>query len=134
MPRADGPLKVLEMINENACKLDLHIDFRVSPTFNITYLKPHLGEEDELELTMTQIEQGEDDVDTNTSDTSTPTHSQISGLITRARVRQLSNQVSSLLASNSSYLDNGNVSSVLLLRNDGQEGNGVAFASATFRF
>jgi hypothetical protein len=134
MPRADGPLKVLEMINENACKLDLPIDFRVSPTFNITDLKPHLGEEDELELTMTQMEQGEDDVDTNTSDTSTPTHSQISGLITRARVRQLNNQVSSFLASNSSYLDNGNVRSVLLLRNDGREGNGVAFVPATFRF
>jgi hypothetical protein len=31
-------------------------------------------------------------------------------------------------------LDNGNVYSVLLLRNDGQEQNGVAFAPATFGF
>jgi hypothetical protein len=74
------------------------------------------------------------DVDINTSDTSTPTHNQISGPITRARARQLNNQVSSLLASCSSYLDNGNVYSVLLLRNDGQERNGVAFTSATFGF
>jgi hypothetical protein len=61
------------------------------------------------------------DVDINTSDTSTPTHNQISGLITRARARQLNNQVSSFLASYSSYLDNGNMYSILLLRNDRQE-------------
>jgi hypothetical protein len=60
-------------------------------------------------------------MDINTSDTCTPTHNQISGLITRARVRQLNNQVSSFLASYSFYLDNGNVYCVLLLRNDGQE-------------
>jgi hypothetical protein len=74
------------------------------------------------------------DVDINIGDTSTPTHNQISGLITRARARQLNNQVSSFLASYSSYLDNGNVCSVLLLRNDGQEGNRVGFARATFGF
>jgi hypothetical protein len=72
------------------------------------------------------------DVDINTSDTSTPIHNQISSPITRARVRQLNNQVSSL-ASYSSYLDNGNVYSVLLRRNDRQERNGVAFTPVTFR-
>ncbi len=74
------------------------------------------------------------DVDINTSDTSTPTHNQISGPIARARAHQLNNQVSSFLASYSSYLDNGNMCSVLLLRNDGQERNGVAFMPVTFRF
>jgi hypothetical protein len=73
-------------------------------------------------------------VDINTSNTSTPTHNQISGPITQARAWQLNNQVSSFLASYSSYLDNGNVYSVLLLRNDGQERNGVAFAPAIFEF
>jgi hypothetical protein len=48
MPRADGPFKVLEMINENAYKLDLPADFGVSPTFNIADSKPYLREEDEL--------------------------------------------------------------------------------------
>jgi hypothetical protein len=43
MPRADGPFKVLEKINENAYKLDLHVDFGVSPTFNIVDLK-HIWE------------------------------------------------------------------------------------------
>jgi hypothetical protein len=75
-----------------------------------------------------------DDVDINTSDTSTPTHNQFFCRITRARARQLNNQVSSFLSSYSSYLDNGNVCSILLLRNDGQEGNEVAFTPAIFRF
>jgi hypothetical protein len=99
MLRADGPFKVLEKINENAYKLDLATDFGVSPTFNIVDLKPYLGEEDELKSRMTQMLEGEDDVDINTSDTSTPTHNQISGPITRARACQLNNQVSSFLAS-----------------------------------
>jgi hypothetical protein len=87
MPRVDDPFKVLKKINENAYKLDLPADFGVSPTFNIADLTPYLGEEDELELRTTQMQEGEDDVDINTSDTSTPTHNQISGLITQARAR-----------------------------------------------
>jgi hypothetical protein len=83
---------VLEKINENAYKLDLPVDFGVSPTFNIADSEPYLGEEDELESRMTQMQEGEDDVDINTSDTFTPTHNQISSLITRARARQLNNQ------------------------------------------
>jgi hypothetical protein len=134
MLRANGSFKVLKKINENAYKLDLPVDFGVSPTFNIAYLKSYLREEDELESMMTQMQEGEDDVGINTSDTSTPTHNQIFCLITRAHACQLNNQVSLFLASYSSYLDNGNMCSVLLLRNDGQEGNGVVFASATFRF
>jgi hypothetical protein len=102
MPRADGPFKVLKKINENAYKLDLASDFRVSPTFNIADLKPYLGEEDQLESRTTQMQEGEDDVDINNSYTSTPTHTQISGLITRARTCQLNNQVSSFLDSYSS--------------------------------
>jgi hypothetical protein len=70
MVRADGSFKVLEKINENAYKLDLPIDFGVSPTSNIADLKPYLGEDDELESRMTQIQEGQDDVDINTSDTS----------------------------------------------------------------
>jgi hypothetical protein len=89
MPRADGPFKVLEKINENAYKLDLPIDLGVSPTFNIVDWKPYLGEEDELKSRMTQMQEGEHDLDVNTSDTTAPTHNQISGPITRACARQL---------------------------------------------
>jgi hypothetical protein len=91
MPRADGPFKVLKTINENAYKLDLPTDFEISPTFHIADLKSYLGEEDELELRMTQMQDGDDDVDINTRDTSTPTHNQISDLITRALAHQLNN-------------------------------------------
>jgi hypothetical protein len=119
MPRADGPFKVLKKINKNAYKLDLSVDFGVSPIFNIVDLKPYLREEDELESRTTQMQEGEDDEDINTSDTSTPTHNQISGPITRAHVCQLNCHVTLFLASYSSYLDNENVHSLLLLRIDG---------------
>jgi hypothetical protein len=134
MPRADGSFKVLKKINENAYELDLPANFGVSPTFNIADLKPYLEEEDVLESRMTQIQEGEDDVDINTIDTSTSTNNQIFGPITHARAHQLNNQVSSFLASYSSYSNNENMCSIFLLRNDKQEGNGVAFAPVTFGF
>jgi hypothetical protein len=56
LPRADGPFKVVAKINDNAYKLKLPTDFGVSPTFNIADLKPYLGEEDELESRMTQMQ------------------------------------------------------------------------------
>ena len=58
MPRAAGPYKILEKINDNAYKLELPLEFRVSPTFNIADLKPYLGEEDELESRTTPIKEG----------------------------------------------------------------------------
>jgi hypothetical protein len=119
MHGADGPFKVLEKINENAYKLDLPVDFGVSPTFNIAELKLYLGEEDQLESRLTQMQEGADDVNINTSDTSTPTHNQIFCPITQSRGCQVNNQVFSLLASYSSYLVNGNVCSILLIRNNG---------------
>jgi hypothetical protein len=36
-------------------------EFGVSPTFNISDLKPYLGEKDELESRTTPIQEGEDD-------------------------------------------------------------------------
>jgi hypothetical protein len=41
MPRAAGPYKILEKINDNAYKLELPPEFWVSPTFNIADLKPY---------------------------------------------------------------------------------------------
>lgn len=49
MPKADGPFCILERINDNAYKLDLPTDFGASPTFNVSDLKPYMGNEDELE-------------------------------------------------------------------------------------
>jgi hypothetical protein len=58
MPIADGPFKIIEKINDNAYKLELPPELGVSPTFNISYLKPYLGEEDELESRTTPIKEG----------------------------------------------------------------------------
>jgi hypothetical protein len=56
MPRADGPFKVIEKINDNAYKLELLGDFgTVSPTFNIADLKPYFGEEYEVASRTTSI-------------------------------------------------------------------------------
>ena len=89
LPRADGPFKVLERINDNAYKLELPAAFGVSPTFNIADLKPYLGEEDELESRTTQMQEGEDDEDIPSIDTTTPAAQQ--GPMTRAQARQPSN-------------------------------------------
>jgi hypothetical protein len=85
MPRADGPFKIIEKINDNAYKLELPPKFGVSLTFNISDLKPYLGEEDELELRMTPIHEGEDDEDITPLDTNNNPPLNVQGPITRAR-------------------------------------------------
>ena len=85
MPRAAGPYKILEKINDNAYKLELPPEFQVSSTFNIVDLKSYLGEEDELESRTTPLQEGEDDEDITPMDTNnTP---QVDYPITRARAR-----------------------------------------------
>jgi translation initiation factor IF-1 len=78
MPRATGPFKVLKKINDNAYKLELPPEFGISPTFNISDLKPYLDDEDELESRTTPIQEGKDDEDMS------PLHT-MQGPITRAR-------------------------------------------------
>jgi hypothetical protein len=99
MPRAAGPFKVLEKINDNAYKLKLPTNFSsVSPTFNITYLKSYFGEEEEIVLRMTSIQEGEHDEDISSIDTTdVPTTPQIQGPITRDRAKQVNYQVLSFL-------------------------------------
>jgi hypothetical protein len=116
MPRAAGPFKVLEKINDNAYKLELPPEFGVSPTFNISYLKPYLGEGDELESRTTPIQEGEDDEDIS------PLHT-MQGPITRARARQLDLQVRSNLVNCFSELTLGSMH-VLLIRNNGEDQQG----------
>ena len=105
MSRADGPFNIIEKINDNAYKLDLSVDFRVSPTFNIWDLKPYLGEEEELELRMTPIQEGEDDEPMAPSDTININIPQIiQDPITKVRARQLGHQVNSFLAIHASLV------------------------------
>jgi hypothetical protein len=72
MSRAAGPFKILAKINDNAYKLELPPEFRVSPTFNISDLRPYLGEEDEMSSRTTSMQEGEDDENINTSATIIP--------------------------------------------------------------
>jgi hypothetical protein len=58
MSHADGPFKILEKINDNAYKLELSPEFGVSPTFNISDLRPYLREEDEILSRTTSIQEG----------------------------------------------------------------------------
>jgi transposase InsO family protein len=128
MPRADGPFKVLAKINDNAYKLELPADFGVSPTFNIADLKPYLGEEDELPSRTTSIQEGEDDEDIPTNDTTTaptaptPQVPEIHGPITRARARQLNYQVLSFLGTSFNINENmllPKMGSFMCFRNEG---------------
>jgi hypothetical protein len=97
MPCAAGPFKVLEKLNDNVYELELPAEFgTVSPTFNIADLKPYFGEEDELSSRMTSIQEGEDDEDIPTVDTTT-THPHVQGPLTRACARQLNYHVLSFL-------------------------------------
>jgi hypothetical protein len=97
MSRVDGPFKIIEKINDNAYKLELPPEFGVSPTFNISDLRPYMGEDDALESRTTSIQEGEDDEDITPSDAhNTPLD--IQGPITRARARQLNLEVSSFLS------------------------------------
>jgi hypothetical protein len=84
MPRAYGPFKIIEKINDNSYKLELPPEFGVSPTFNISDLKPYLGEEDELESRMTPIHEGEDDEDIIPLDTNNNPPLNVQGPITKA--------------------------------------------------
>jgi hypothetical protein len=86
MSRAAGPFKILAKINDNAYKLELPPEFRVSPNFNISDLRPYLGEEDEMPSRTTSMQDGEDDEDINTSATIIPSV-EILGSITRSRAQ-----------------------------------------------
>jgi hypothetical protein len=70
-------------INDNAYKLELPPEFGVSPIFNISDLRPYLGEEDEVPMRMTSFQEGEDDENITMSDTTIPSI-ELQGPITRS--------------------------------------------------
>jgi hypothetical protein len=72
MSRAAGPFKIFAKINDNAYKLELPPEFGISPTFNISDLRPYIGEEDEIPSRTMSMQEGEDDEDINTSATIIP--------------------------------------------------------------
>jgi hypothetical protein len=86
MCRVAGPFKILANINDNAYKLELPPEFGVSPSFNISDLRPYFGEEDEMLSRTTSMQEGEDDDDINTSATIISSV-KILGPITRSRAQ-----------------------------------------------
>jgi hypothetical protein len=98
IPRAAGPFKVLTKINDNAYVLDLPEKLGFSTIFNVAYLKPYLGKDEELPSRTTSVQEWGDDEDTTSTSTlaapsPTPAPAALSsappsGPITRARARQ----------------------------------------------
>jgi hypothetical protein len=98
MSHATELFKILAKIQYNAYKLDLPLEFGVSPSFNISDLRPYLREEYEMPSRTTSMQEGEDDEDINTSATIIPSV-EIPGPITRSRAQQLNHQINSFLCS-----------------------------------
>ena len=123
MSRAAGPFKVIEKINDNAYKLELPAYFGVSPTFNISDLRPYLGEEDEMPSRTSSIQEGEDDEDIPTHDDSSVA---MQGPITRSRACQLQYQVKSFISfSHCQIPDRLLPNDLLIVRNEGQAYEGL---------
>jgi hypothetical protein len=124
MFRADDSFKILEKINDNAYKLELPLEFGVSPTFNILDLRPYLGEGDEVPSRTTSIQDGEDVEDITMSDTIT--HSiEVQGPIMRSRAQQLRHQVNSFLCSSANDLENRLLpNDLIFVRNQGVDHGG----------
>jgi hypothetical protein len=117
MSRAAGPFKILAKINDNAYKLELPPEFGVSPTFNISNLRPYFREEDEMSSRTTSMQEGEDDEDINTSAIIIPSVD-ILGPITRSRAQQLNHQVNSFLCSSTYNIESRLLSNdLIILRN-----------------
>jgi hypothetical protein len=124
MSRATGPFKILTKINDNAYKLELPPKFGVSPSINISDLRPYLGEEDEMALRMMSMQVGEDDEDINTSATIIPSI-EIVGPIARSRAQQLNDQVNSFLCSSTYNIESRLLpNDLIILRNQGVDHGG----------
>jgi hypothetical protein len=124
MSHAADPFKILAKINDNAYKLELPPEFGVSPTFKISDLRPYFGEEDEMPLRMTSMQEGEDDEDINTSATIIPSVD-ILGPITRSRAQQLNHQVNSFLCSSVYNIESRLLpNDLIFLRNQGKDHGG----------
>jgi ribosomal protein L21E len=60
-PRADGPFKIVQKINDNAYKVELPGTYGVSATFNVADLSPYFDDEAELDSRTSLFQPGEND-------------------------------------------------------------------------
>jgi hypothetical protein len=124
MSRAAGPFKIHAKINDNAYKLELPPEFGVSPSFNISDLRPYFREEDEMSSRTTSMQEGEEDEDINTSATIIPSV-EILGPITQSRAQQLNHQVNSFLCSSAYNIESRLLhNDLIILRNQGEDHGG----------
>jgi hypothetical protein len=124
MYRIAGLFKILAKINDNAYKLELPPEFGVSLSFNISDLRPYLGEEDEMPSRTTSMQEEEDDEDINTSTIITPSV-EILGPITRSWAQQLNHQVNSFLCSSAYNIESRLLPiNLIVLRNQGEDHGG----------
>jgi hypothetical protein len=96
---------------------ELPLDFWVSSTFNILDFKPNMGDEDEIELRMTPIQEEEDDEDITSIHT-------MNGPITRSSARHLNLQLHSTLVNCVLELTLGPMD-VLMIRYLGEDQQGL---------
>jgi hypothetical protein len=124
MSRAAGPFKILAKINDNTYKLELPPEFGVSPNFNISDLRPYLGQEDEVPSRTTSMQEGEDDDDINTLATIIPSI-EILGPVTQSRAQQLNHLVNSFLCSSAYNIESRLLpNDLIVLRNQGEDHGG----------
>jgi hypothetical protein len=60
-PRADGPFKIVQKINDNAYKVELPGSYGVSATFNVSDLSPYFDDEAEIDSRTSLFQPGEND-------------------------------------------------------------------------
>jgi hypothetical protein len=124
MSRAAGPFKILAKINDNLYQLELPPEFGVCPSFNISDLRPYLGEEDEMPLRTTSMQEGDNDEDNNTLATIIPSI-EILGPMTQSRAQQLNQQVNSFLYSSAYNIESRLLpNDLIVLRNQGEDHGG----------
>ena len=68
MPRAEGPYKVMERVNDNAYKIELPGDYGVHATFNVGDLSPYIDDDGISELRSIPFKGGGNDAISDVSD------------------------------------------------------------------
>jgi translation initiation factor IF-1 len=99
MPRADGPFRIIEKVNDNMYKVDLPGDYNVSSTFNVKDLTPYLDDDDDFDLRTNHFQPEADDVHHGNYNPSCKAKFNMQedsdGPMTRARVKQLQTALTS---------------------------------------